>query len=77
MPFKFPNPLSFSYSAMLHHKDHITNAEVRNKITKAVGPHEDPLTSVKKRKLKCYGHITRFQRWIDIRWGPSGLKHVS
>ena len=58
---------SFSYSAMLHHNDHITNAEVGNKITKAVGPHEDPLTTVKKRKLKCYGHITRFQRWINIR----------
>ena len=28
-------------------------------ITKAIGSHEDLLTTVKKRKLKWYGHITR------------------
>ena len=41
------------------YKDHITNVQPRNKITKAVGPHKDLLTTVKKRKLKWYGHVTR------------------
>ena len=32
-------------------------ANVRNK--QAIGPHEDLLTTVKQRKLRWYGHITR------------------
>ena len=30
-----------------------------NKIHQAIGPHEDHLTIVKKRKLKWYGHVSR------------------
>ena len=41
------------------YKDHITNEEVRNKIENAIGPHDDLLTIVKRRKLKWYGHVTR------------------
>ena len=41
----------------------ITNEEVQARIGNAIGPHEDLLTSVKKRKLEWYGHVTR----------PSGL----
>ena len=41
------------------YKDHVTNEEVRAKIQQAVGPHEDPLTIVKRRKLKWYGHVFR------------------
>ena len=29
------------------------------KIQRAIGPHEDLLTIVKKRKLKWYGHVAR------------------
>ena len=41
------------------YRDHITNEEVRNRTRQATGPHEDLLTTVKRRKLKWYGHITR------------------
>ena len=43
----------------ISYKDHITNEEVRNRIRQAIGPYEDLLATVKKRKLKWYGHITR------------------
>ena len=41
------------------YKDHVINEEVRAKIQQAVGPHEDLLTIVKRRKLKWYGHVYR------------------
>ena len=41
------------------YKDHVTNEEVRAKIQQAIGPHEDLLTIVKKRKLQWYGHVSR------------------
>ena len=34
------------------YKDHVTNEEVRAKIQQAIGPHEDVLTIVKRRKLQ-------------------------
>ena len=37
--------------------------EVKARIGNAIGPYEDLLTSVKRRKMKWYGHVTR----------PSGL----
>ena len=43
----------------ISYKDHVTNEEVRNRIKQASGPYEDLLTTVKRRKLKWYGHITR------------------
>ncbi|KAK2158010.1 hypothetical protein NP493_1831g00007 [Ridgeia piscesae] len=39
--------------------DPISNEEVRNRTRQAIGPHEDLLTTVKRRKLKWYWHITR------------------
>ena len=36
----------------ISYKDYVTNKEVRAKIQLAIGPHEDPLTIVKRRKLK-------------------------
>ena len=39
--------------------DHITNEEVKARIGNAIGPYEDLLTSVKRHKLKWYGHVTR------------------
>ena len=41
------------------YKDHVTDEEVRVKLQKAVGPHEDLLTIVKRRKLQWYGHVSR------------------
>ena len=38
-------------------KDHVTNKEVRVKIQQAIGPHEDLLSIVKRRRLQWYGHV--------------------
>ena len=48
------------YRKILHlsYKDHVTNEEVRVKIQPAIGPQEDLLTIVKKRKLHWYGHVS-------------------
>ena len=43
----------------ISYRDHITNEEVKARIGNAIGPYEDLLTSVKRGKLKWYGHITR------------------
>ena len=43
----------------ISYKDHVTNEEVRAKIQQATGPHEEPLTIVKRRKLQWYGHVSR------------------
>ena len=40
------------------YKDHVTNEEVRAKIHQAIGPQEDLLTIVKRRKLRWYGHVS-------------------
>ena len=50
-----------SYRKILNisYKEHITNEEVRSKIYQAIGAHDDLLTTVKKRKLRWYGHVTR------------------
>ena len=39
-------------------KDHITSEEVGAKIQQAIGPHKDLLTTVKRRKLQWYGHVS-------------------
>ena len=41
------------------YRDHITNDAVRDRIRQAIGPYDDILTSVKKRKLKWFGHVSR------------------
>ena len=41
------------------YKDHVTNEEVSAKIQQAIGPHEDLLTIVKRRKLQWYVHVSR------------------
>ena len=51
----------------ISYKDHATNGEVRAKIQQAIGPHEDLLTVVKRRKLQWYGHVS----------GSSGLAKTS
>ena len=43
----------------ISYTDHVTNEEFRAKIQQAIGPHEDLLTIVKRRKLQWYGHVSR------------------
>ena len=43
----------------ISYKDYVTNEEVRAKIQRAIGPHEDPLTTVKRCKMQWYGHVSR------------------
>ena len=48
------------YRKILHisYKDHVANEKVRAKIQHAIGPHEDLLTIVKRRKLQWYGYVS-------------------
>ena len=43
----------------ISYKGHVTNEQVRAKIQQAIGPHEDLLTIVKRRKLQWHGHVSR------------------
>ena len=43
----------------ISYKDHVTNEEIRAKIQQAIGPHEDILVIVKRRKVQWYGHVSR------------------
>ena len=43
----------------ISHKGHASNEEVRAKIQQAIGPHEDLLTIVKRRKMQWYVHVSR------------------
>ena len=49
------------YRKIVHisYKDHVTKEDVLAKIQQAIGPHEDFLTMVKRRRLQWYGHVTR------------------
>ena len=42
----------------ISYKDHVRNEEVHAKIQQVIGPHEDLLTTVKRRKLQWYGHVS-------------------
>ena len=43
----------------ISYKDHVTNEEVLAKIQQAIGPHEDLLTMIKRRRLQWYDHVSR------------------
>ena len=43
----------------ISYKDHFTNEEVRARIQKAIEPHEDLLTTVKRCRLQWYDHVSR------------------
>ena len=49
------------YHKILHisYKEHVANEEVCAKIQRAIGPHEDVLIIVKRRKVQWYGHVSR------------------
>ena len=44
----------------ISYKDHVTNEEVRRKIQAAIGEYDELLILVKKRKLRWFGHVSRF-----------------
>ena len=52
----------FPQTLGIFHIDNITNEEVEARIGNTIGPYED-LTSVKRHKLKWYGHVTRHLDW--------------
>ena len=43
----------------ISYKDSVTNEEDRAKVQQAIGPHEDLLIIVMRRKLQWYGHVSR------------------
>ena len=43
----------------ISYKDRMRNETVRNTITAHIGPHEELLSTVRRRKLQWYGHVTR------------------
>ena len=43
----------------ISYKDHVTNEEVLAKIQQAIGPHEDLLAMIKRRRLQWYDHFSR------------------
>ena len=43
----------------ISYRDQITNEGVKARTGNAIGPYEDLLTAVNRRKLKWYGHVTR------------------
>ena len=63
----------------ISYKDHFTNEEVCAKIQHAIGPHEDLLTIVMRRRLKLYGIVSPSPRgqWRTDRNGGKWLwSHV-
>ena len=43
----------------ISYKDHITNEEVKRRVQNEIGPYTDLLSTVRQRKLKWYGHVSR------------------
>ena len=50
----------------ISYKDHVTNEEVQAKTQPAIGPHEDLLIIVKRRKLHLYGHVSRSSERVIV-----------
>ena len=50
----------------ISYKDRVTNEHVRKTIIKHIGPYEDILATVKRRKLKWHGHVTRSDGLIKV-----------
>ncbi|GFO18343.1 hypothetical protein PoB_004484800 [Plakobranchus ocellatus] len=43
------------------HLDHLSIEDIRRRLNRAIGSLDDLATVIRRRKLKWYGHITRFQ----------------
>jgi len=46
----------------ISYRDHITNDAVRDRMRQAIVPYDDILTTLKKSKLKWFGHVLRSAR---------------
>ena len=59
----------------ISYKDHVTNEEVLVKIQQIIRPNEDLLTTVKRRRPKWYGHVSRSSGLANtilqgaVKWG--------
>ena len=42
----------------ISYKDHVTNEEVHRKIQAAIGEYDELPILVRKRKLRCFGHVS-------------------
>ena len=42
----------------ISYRDRSTNIEIRNRVTKEIGPHSEPLAMVIANKLRWFGHVT-------------------
>ena len=52
----------------ISYKDHVTNEEVRAKIQQKIGPLDELLAMVKRRKLQWYGYVSRSSGLTKIIW---------
>ena len=52
----------------ISYENHLTNEEVRAKIQRAIGPNEDLLAIVKRRKLQWHGHVSRSSGLAETIW---------
>ena len=52
----------------ISYKDHDTNQELYAKIQQAIGPFEDLLTIVKRRKLQWFGHVSHSSGLAKTIW---------
>ena len=50
----------------ISYKDHVTNEEVRRNIQAAIGEYDKLLTLVKNRKLRWFGHVSRYSGLAKI-----------
>ena len=50
---------NFRRLLVISYEDHITNEEVQSRIRKTIGPYEELLSTVKRHRMKWYGHVTR------------------
>ena len=52
-------PCTDGAAVWISNRDHMTQKEVKTRMENAIGPHEDLLTSVKRRKRKWCMHVAR------------------
>ena len=57
---------SYCKILLISYKDHVTSEEVRAKIQQAIGLYENLLTTVNRRKLQWYGHISCSSSLVKI-----------
>ena len=64
----------YSTIPCISYTDHVTNEEACVKIQQAIGPHEELLTIVKRRKLKWYRNVARSSDLANARHSERAKK---